>query len=343
MKAGLTSARASLVRMVRWSASPPAGAAMRNARSAGPSLAPKSTGGSSRAKASVGVSTPAVRQCGMAMPPGRPVAEVASRANASSTSWSLSLARPASSTTAASARITSCLSAPQDGAEAHEVGGDEVGHASGSEGSDADQLRAELRGLGDGRAGKTCGGAAVGDSQRQAVRGRKTPDVAEQVAEEAGVARTDGADDGGGRGRGVPGALGGDQHGAVAAEGGQDGAHARGRGAGGRRPRWPGVGLELVGVATGEGGQLLAVGLHQVRGGGGQAVDERLERRLAGVDRDAAADLAQAAYELGVEAAAARLPGGTRPGRSRPRSRPGRGRPAPSARGAGGAPRRRGS
>ena len=51
--------------------------------SAGPSLAPKSTPGESRAKASVGSSTPAVRQWGMAMPPGRPVAEVSSRASAS--------------------------------------------------------------------------------------------------------------------------------------------------------------------------------------------------------------------------------------------------------------------
>ena len=99
----------------------------------------------------------------------------------------------------------------------------------------------------------------------------------------------------------MPGALGGDEDGAVAAEGGQDGADAavdelaRGRGGGGR------VGLELVGVAAGEGGQLLAVGLHQVGGRLGQGVDERLERRLAGVDRDAAAHLAQSAYEVGVE------------------------------------------
>ena len=113
VNAGLTSARASLVRIVRWSASPPAGAAIRKARSAGPSLAPKSTRGSRRANARVGTSTPVVRQWGIAMPPGSPVAEVDSRAKASSMSWSRSTALPALSTTAASARITSCLSEPQ--------------------------------------------------------------------------------------------------------------------------------------------------------------------------------------------------------------------------------------
>ena len=40
--------------------------------------------GESRANASVGTSTCSVRQCGIAMPPGRPVADVASRARASS-------------------------------------------------------------------------------------------------------------------------------------------------------------------------------------------------------------------------------------------------------------------
>ena len=112
VKAGLTRDRASLVSSCRWVASPPAGAAMRKARVAGPSLAPKSTPGLNRAKASVGSSTPVVRQCGIAMPPGRPVEEVSSRAKASATSWSASAARPASPTTAANPRITSCLSSP---------------------------------------------------------------------------------------------------------------------------------------------------------------------------------------------------------------------------------------
>ena len=114
VKAGLTRARASLVRICRWSASPPAGAAIRKTRSAGPSLAPKSTLGWSRAKASVGSSTPVVRQWGIAIPPARPVAEVCSRAKASLTSCSTSLERPASPTSPASARITSSLDSPSE-------------------------------------------------------------------------------------------------------------------------------------------------------------------------------------------------------------------------------------
>src|SRR3954454_18844411 len=61
-----TSALASLASSLRWEASPPAGAAIRKARSAGPSLAPNSTGGDNRAKTSVGVSTPVLRQWGIA-------------------------------------------------------------------------------------------------------------------------------------------------------------------------------------------------------------------------------------------------------------------------------------
>ena len=73
-------------------------------------------------------STPAVRQCGIAMPPGRPVADFASRAKASSTSWSTSVARPASPTIRASARITSCLSEPRSASRRTRSGVDEVGH-----------------------------------------------------------------------------------------------------------------------------------------------------------------------------------------------------------------------
>ena len=113
VKAGLTRARASLVSTCRWVLPPPAGAAMRKAMSAGPSLAPKSTFGESRTKASVGSSTPAVRQWGIAMPPGRPVGEVASRARTSSTSWSTFPARPAPATMSASARMAAFLSAPR--------------------------------------------------------------------------------------------------------------------------------------------------------------------------------------------------------------------------------------
>jgi hypothetical protein len=61
------------------SAPPASGAAIRNARSAGPSGAPKSTAGFSRANAIDALSTYGDRQCGIAMPPhvGEPVDEPA--------------------------------------------------------------------------------------------------------------------------------------------------------------------------------------------------------------------------------------------------------------------------
>ena len=62
------------------SAPPASGAAIRNARSAGPSGAPKSTAGFSRANPIEAVSTYGERQCGIAMPPGSPVADCSSRA-----------------------------------------------------------------------------------------------------------------------------------------------------------------------------------------------------------------------------------------------------------------------
>ncbi len=114
VKSGFTSARASWVSSTMWVLSPPSGARIRKARSAGPSLAPKSTGGESRARATVGSATAAVRQWGMAMPPGRPVADFASRAKASATTWSTSSVRPASRTTAASPRIVASLSSPKE-------------------------------------------------------------------------------------------------------------------------------------------------------------------------------------------------------------------------------------
>jgi len=82
--------RASMASRVRCASSEPSEAAIMNARSAGPSAAPKSTLGLSRAKASVLVLTAAERQCGIAIPPPRPVTAFSSRARASA-------ARPASS------------------------------------------------------------------------------------------------------------------------------------------------------------------------------------------------------------------------------------------------------
>ena len=88
------------------------GAAIRNARSAGPSGAPKSTGGCSRANPMDAVSTCGERQCGIAMPPGNPVADCSSRAIAAAISPSGSVVRPASARLPTSRPITACLSAP---------------------------------------------------------------------------------------------------------------------------------------------------------------------------------------------------------------------------------------
>ena len=129
VNAGLTSERASLVRSWRWVASPPAGAAIRNARSAGPSLAPKSTGGSSRAKARVGSETPVVRQCGIAMPPGRPVLEVSSRANASAMSCSSVVGALGVVDDGGEATDHVGLVRAPAGVEPDQLCGDQIGHA----------------------------------------------------------------------------------------------------------------------------------------------------------------------------------------------------------------------
>src|SRR6478672_883040 len=187
----LTRARASWVRTLRWVASPPAGAAIRNARSAGPSLAPKSVPGESRANASVGTSTCSVRQCGIAMPPGSPVAEVASRARASSARPSGLVVRPASETMRASARITSVLSLPSETSRRTSSG--VIIDAFWSvistsvlcvEGELAylDELGTDVRGGGDRRTGKSGGGAAVGHGETQPFGRLGAAKVAEQIA-----------------------------------------------------------------------------------------------------------------------------------------------------------------
>lgn len=107
-----TRARARLDSSFMCSAPPDSGAAMRNARSAGPSGAPNGTAGARRAKPMVGSSTWGDRQCGIAMPPGSPVADWDSRARAASTSPSPLVARPVSAIRAASSSITFCLSGP---------------------------------------------------------------------------------------------------------------------------------------------------------------------------------------------------------------------------------------
>ena len=92
-------------------------------------MAPKSTFGLSRAKARVGSSTPVVRQWGIAMPPGRPVAEVASRAKASSTSWSTSVGAPGVAHEPGEGADHVVLVGAEVGVETHQVRSDQVGHA----------------------------------------------------------------------------------------------------------------------------------------------------------------------------------------------------------------------
>src|SRR3954447_11319326 len=303
VKSRLTSARASLVSSWRCVASPPAGAAIRNARSAGPSLAPNSTFGDSRAKARVGSSTAVVRQWGMAMPPGSPVGAVPSRAIASSASWSGYDARPASATRWARARMTSCFSPPMSSSSrtrAVVIRSDMSLSNGWIEAGDMDEVRAYLLRVGDGRAGKSGGRASVGDGERESLGGVTSGDVPEEVAEEAGVAGPDRADDGGGgRGR-VPGALGADQDGAVRTERHQHRLDAALHQVAGRDGCGDRVGLERVGVVPGERRELLAVRLHQVRSGLGHGLDEGLQRCVAGVHRDVRTGRAQGGDQLGV-------------------------------------------
>ena len=98
VKLFFTSARASWVSTLRCVASPPAGAAIRNARSAGPSLAPKSVAGAAGRTRGWVRRPPRCGSAGSRCRRGARSAEVASRASASSASWSASPVRPASAT-----------------------------------------------------------------------------------------------------------------------------------------------------------------------------------------------------------------------------------------------------
>src|SRR4051812_22920173 len=323
VKPFLTRARASWVSTLRWVASPSAGAAMRKARSAGPSLAPKSVGGESRANARVGTSTAAVRQCGIAMPPGRPVADVASRARASRASWAASWVRPASATWAASAWITSALSLPSDTSSrtsraviissvpAVSVIVPSVlcvtGSADGTgcwfvERAHLHQVGPEVGRCGDRGAGKGGGRAAVGDGEPEPVLGGRVPEIPQHVPEQAGVTRSDRADHGG-RGRGgMPRALLGDEHGTRAAQRREDGADAAVDEQPRRLGRGERIALDGVGVAAGERGELLAVRLHQRGRVLLERSGERDQRGAGGVHRHAGAAAAQGADQLGVPA-----------------------------------------
>ncbi len=243
---------------------------------------------------------PAVRDGDAAREAG---GEVASRASASATIWSASVARPASETTPREGADHVVLVGAEVRIEADQSRGDQVGHSvslGGPQVADRDELGPDLGGVRDGRAGQSGGRAAVGDGERESLGGWSVLDVTEEVPEQAGVSCADGADDLGRRGCGVPGAVGRDQDGAVGAERGQDGLDAP-LDQGVRRLRGRlRVGLEDVGVAAGEGGELLAVRLHQVWRGVVQPLDEGTQRRVAGVDRDPGARVAQGADQLGV-------------------------------------------
>ncbi len=128
VKSFLISERASLDSSFRCSWSAPSGAAMKKMRSAGPSLAPKSTGCESRAMARVGSVTAAERQCGMAMPPGTPVAVFCSRAKASAKRPSTSDARPVGGNLAGQEADDVLGRIAQVLVERDQFGGDELSH-----------------------------------------------------------------------------------------------------------------------------------------------------------------------------------------------------------------------
>src|SRR3954469_7181014 len=277
---GRTSARASAVSSVRWSASPCAGAAMRNTSVAGPSGAPKSTAGESRAKPREAWVTASDRQWGMAIPPGSPVAACASRAMASGYSAAALVARPASAPSAASRRTTESLSGPRSASSATRS----RVISSGMRGSPWAQ-RASRPAAGTGWAAvlapgipavtrtagpSTWAGVGTADPGSDALAapyataarsrppgGRRPGAGGEQVAGEAAVARADGAADGDPRRLRRPHALGGREDRAVGAEGQQhlgDPALVQGADGGQRRVR---VGEHLGLGHAGQLGQLL--------------------------------------------------------------------------------------
>ena len=99
----------------------PSAAAIIKIKSAGPSGAPKVIGSFKRAKARTLVFTAWERQCGIAIPPGIPVADLASRAKRSLTNL-FSSARPLAAILAASAVITLSLSAPKGSSKLANIG-----------------------------------------------------------------------------------------------------------------------------------------------------------------------------------------------------------------------------
>ena len=203
-----TSARARLDSSFMCSAPPDSGAAIRNARSAGPSGAPKSTGGFSRAKPIEAVSTCGERQCGIAMPPGRPVADCSSRAMAAADAarrrrWRARRRRGVCT----SRPITACLSPPASASSRTRsvvmIDGGGAGHGTtfvvgggwliGAIGEYPHGVEVDLAGRGSADPGQRGRGAAVGDRHPQPLRRIGAADLGADVAGEGGVAGADGA------------------------------------------------------------------------------------------------------------------------------------------------------
>ena len=177
-------------------------------------------------------------------------------------------------------------------------------------------------GVRDRGAGQAGSGAAVGHGESQSFGGLGASQVTEKVAEEAGVAGADRADHGGRRGSGVPGAGGGDEHGARAAERGEHRLDApldeharRPRRRRPGRPRWPRR-PRRSGTPAPRRWASSACGAPQL-----EAVGQRHERSPGGVHRDGPPVPARAPTSSAYQPSGA--PGRQRPGEHHPAGVPG--------------------
>ncbi len=179
-----TRARARLDSSFMCSAPPASGAAIRNARSAGPSGAPKSTAGFSRANPIEAVSTYGERQCGIAIPPGSPVADCSSRAIAAAIRPSVSCGAAGVGEPVDEPADDGLLVAAGIDVEQDQIGVDDrlqsgachgdtfvlvVGEI-GAIGVTRTALRSICGGRGERGSGQCGGGAAVGDGHLQPLR-----------------------------------------------------------------------------------------------------------------------------------------------------------------------------
>ena len=222
--AGRTSRRASAARMVRCSEPPPAGAAMRNTRVAGPSGAPKSTPAGTRASPRLGTVTCSDRAC------GRPIA--AGHAGGHLRLAGRDVGQEAVQVGDPAGRLQLLGELPGgvrlvlgDQVENDQLFGDEVCHdatsftawrGSGSATTRTASPQVDVSsGPGTVRTRQQAGGAAPGDRAGKPLGGRADR---VQVAGEGAVAGADGAPRDQRRAAGPPRPLGGDQQGAVPAQ-----------------------------------------------------------------------------------------------------------------------------